>query len=437
MTVEREYRLPGMAVTEHTFTVPLDYTDPRSAHITIFALELVAASRIGDDLPWLLFLQGGPGGKGPRPLHAGEGWLKRALQTHRVLLLDQRGTGRSTPLTWREAENFSSPEELARYIALLRTDSIVKDAELIREQLSPGVPWETLGQSYGGRITMAYLAHAPEGLKACYITGGLPSLDDRAIDMNRLTARRVLERMHEYFDRFPEDRFVVQRLRDLLAAHPMALPGGDAISLARTRQLGRLLGGTDGAAKLHWVLGDAFASDGQLSDQLVTAIQELTGYARNPLHPVLLDHVKIERGEPVAWPGARAVAELSEFSEDADELLLVGEVSFPWMFQELAPLRPFAEAMDILNFHTVWEPAWRLDDFANNVVPIVSAIYQEDMYVDADKSLKTSAAVPNSRHWITNEWLHDGLSRSGGGVLDRLMSMARDIDPDVRSAAAN
>ena len=48
---------------------------------------------------WLIFLQGGPGGKSPRPTGPASGGSGQALKTHRVLLLDQRGTGRSTPIS--------------------------------------------------------------------------------------------------------------------------------------------------------------------------------------------------------------------------------------------------------------------------------------------------------------------------------------------------
>ena len=41
----------------------------------------------------LVFLQGGPGFAAGRPVSAESGWIKRALQDHRVFLLDQRGTG--------------------------------------------------------------------------------------------------------------------------------------------------------------------------------------------------------------------------------------------------------------------------------------------------------------------------------------------------------
>ena len=87
---------PGLTFRDHVVAVPLDHARPGGPSIDVFAREVVAAGREGETLPWLLFLQGGPGGKSPRPL-AADGWIGRAVETHRVLLLDQRGTGRSTP----------------------------------------------------------------------------------------------------------------------------------------------------------------------------------------------------------------------------------------------------------------------------------------------------------------------------------------------------
>lgn len=39
-------------------------------------------------LPYLLYLQGGPGFESPRPTGAG-GWLSKACEENRVILMDQ------------------------------------------------------------------------------------------------------------------------------------------------------------------------------------------------------------------------------------------------------------------------------------------------------------------------------------------------------------
>lgn len=89
-------RLPGVVLSDHFLEVPLDHAVPDGERLTVYGREAVAAGREHEELPWLVFLQGGPGGASPRPLGR-DSWLVRALDGYRVLLLDQRGTGRSTP----------------------------------------------------------------------------------------------------------------------------------------------------------------------------------------------------------------------------------------------------------------------------------------------------------------------------------------------------
>ena len=55
--------------------------------------------------------------------------MARAIKDYRVLLLDQRGTGRSTPVGEIPG---ATPEEQAEYLTHFRADCIVRDAELIR-----------------------------------------------------------------------------------------------------------------------------------------------------------------------------------------------------------------------------------------------------------------------------------------------------------------
>src|SRR5262249_33650947 len=90
------YRVPGAILTEREHALPLDHARPDGERITVFTREVAAPD--GEGRPYLLWLSGGPGMEGVRPTSPPSGWMKRAVQDYRVLLLDQRGTGRSTPV---------------------------------------------------------------------------------------------------------------------------------------------------------------------------------------------------------------------------------------------------------------------------------------------------------------------------------------------------
>ncbi|MEV6940225.1 alpha/beta hydrolase, partial [Streptomyces sp. NPDC051132] len=48
------YRQPGVVLTDHRFTVPLDHADPAGETIELYAREAVASDKAGQDLPWLV-----------------------------------------------------------------------------------------------------------------------------------------------------------------------------------------------------------------------------------------------------------------------------------------------------------------------------------------------------------------------------------------------
>src|SRR5580693_5815472 len=75
------YRQAGTVLTDHLFAVPLDHGRPDGEQIEVFAREVVAADRADADLPWLLFLQGGPGFGAQRP-QGRDSWLDRALNEY-------------------------------------------------------------------------------------------------------------------------------------------------------------------------------------------------------------------------------------------------------------------------------------------------------------------------------------------------------------------
>jgi pimeloyl-ACP methyl ester carboxylesterase len=252
------YRQPGTIVTDHTFLVPLDHSRPGGDHIEVFAREVVAVEQADTNLPWLLFLQGGPGLGGPR-LCGRDSWLNRALDDFRVLLLDQRGTGRSTPANRRTLSAVGDPRDQAAYLSHFRADAIVADAEMIRRQLTGGEAWSVLGQSFGGFCTVTYLSFAPEGIREAFITGGLPGLTATADVVYRLTYPHVRAKTTEHYERYPGDaqqaRDVARHLRD----REVLLPTGVRLTVEAFQSLGRMLGASNGSHELHYLLEDPFA----------------------------------------------------------------------------------------------------------------------------------------------------------------------------------
>ncbi|WP_433825153.1 alpha/beta fold hydrolase [Actinoplanes sp. CA-015351] len=411
---------PGLRFTDHTVTVPLDHRKPGVAGIEIFAREVVAADRVGDDLPWLLYLQGGPGGKSPRPLRS-DSWLARATRTHRVLLLDQRGTGRSTPITARTVRDMPA-DRLAAFLTLFRADSIVADAEMLRERLAGGSKWDTLGQSYGGFVTMTYLSMAPQGLRNCYVTGGLPGLTATADDVYARTYPRVAAKNAEFYRAFPEDVAGVRAVADHLDAADVRLPDGDRLTARRMRLLGNVFGMSYGYAQMHWLFEEAWHGS-WLSDTFLHEVMRLTGFVDTPLF-ALQEYCYGRQGVASGWAASRLITKYPEFAEKADPLLFTGEMMYPWMFSEIASLRPFAGAADLLAATEDWPDLFDLDRLAGNSVPVLAAVYADDMYVDAELSLATASFVGNVRTWVTNEYEHDGLRTAGDAVLGHLIEMA-------------
>lgn len=417
--------IAGMLATEHTLAVPLDHARPDGERIEVFAREVVAEERAGDDLPWLLFLQGGPGGESPRP-GGPQAWIKEAVKTHRVLLLDQRGCGRSTPVTPRSVAGVPvgslTDAEIAGRLTHFRGDSIVADAELLRRGLIGDRPWEVLAQSYGGWVTMSYLTEAPKGLAACYIAGGTPGLDASAEDVYRRTYARVAAKNAAFADHYPDDIELLGRIADLLRAGDVRLPDGDPFTVRRLQRLGAPFGMSDGFERVHWLLEHAFDGD-DLSDRFRYDVMAATATPGGPIYALQEWICYAQPGLPTGWAADRVLTGRPEFAADAEPLLLAGEMMHRWMYDEIAGLRPYAGAADLLAARTDWPPLWDLDRLAGNRVPVAAAIYPEDMYVDADLSRQTIGRLGNARAEEFAHLDHDGI-RVDGDLLPRLIRLA-------------
>lgn len=399
-------------------TVPLDWNEPEGETIRVFAREVVSAANRDADLPLLVFLQGGPGGKSPRPLDA-DGWIGEAVTKFRVILPDQRGTGRSTPLGAGDFDGLDAASG-ARLLALHRQDSIVRDFEALREAHFPGRQWWTLGQSYGGFLTLQYLSHFPESVVASAITGGLPSIDPDPEVVYSRTFPRIAEKNRQFRERYPHLVERIARVADLLECEDVRLPGGDRLTVRRLQTLGLDFGMKPGFDRVHWIFDEAFVDEAEtrLSEVFLATVEAETAFLTNPLFVALQE--AIYGPGPSAWAAQRERDTRPEFAESARPLNFTGETVFPWMFEEISGLTGFRAAVEHLATNEQPIAMYDHEQLARNEVPVEAAVYYDDMYVDAQLSLDTASRVRGVHAWVTNEFEHDGLRL--GNVAERLFA---------------
>lgn len=473
MSLIAHYHLPGLYVEDHAIEVPLDWrgTTParlagaagaptsriavRSAaercdpafegrSLSLFYRVVCSPENADRDLPYLVFLQGGPGGAGPRLTSpSSDGWVAEAVKHFRVVLPDQRGTGRSSRVDGATLARKGDAAAQARYLKRFLADSIVRDFEYLRLSELGGARWVSLGQSYGGFLTLCYLSTFPGAVAASFTCGGIPHVPASADEVYAHTFPRMVAKTGLLYERYPADEQRLSLLADRLAAGDVRLPDGSPMSVRRLQALGQGLGMKPGHERLHNLLDLAFvAGDGsaeaalsaaggraeqvEVSPAFLAGAWSATNVVENPLYWVLQEFIYAdgEMERPIAWAAQRALDVHPEFSPTARPLMLTGEACFPWMFEELPELCPFRPAMELLMDDVSFGRLYDREVLLANQTPLQAAVYFDDLYVDSGLQLDTLSRVGASHAWVTNEFEHDGLH--GDRVFKHLLDEARD-----------
>ena len=467
MTLLSSYYVPGLHVEDHSIDVPLDWRGLEPALLAVgstmrrgaagapvsgapestklFYRVITSPEHVNDELPLLVFLQGGPGGEGPRPLSpTSDGWIEEAVKHFRVVLPDQRGTGRSGRVSGKgiaalakraKAEGADPVRAQADFLKRYLAPSIVRDFEYLRLTAFDGKPWVTLGQSYGGFLTLAYLSLFPEGVAASFTCGGIPHVPANAAEVYAHTFPRMAKKTAQYYERYPQDLERVTALADRLSAGDVTLPDGSPMAVERLQLMGSDFGMKPCFERMHWIMDHAFEdADGALgnlsatptvSDDFLASAYARTSTAANPLYWTLQEFIYADGDTmPIRWAAAAEKARRAEFDPAARPLLFTGEAMFPWMFEQMPELKPFKPAMDLLMEDTDWDPVYDQQRLAANEVPLQAAVYFDDLYVDSGMQLDTLSRVGRSHAWVTNEFEHDGLH--GSAVFKHLYTEALD-----------
>ena len=443
----------------------------------------------------MLYLQGGPGFGCAAPsvglglASSSSSWAAKALSGgggvtntdgktfERIVLMDQRGTGRSSPISKRRLEVLfpdlflldntdgegggeekegtrtrvaKAVADATEYLAKFRADSIVRDAEWIKEALirrptqptttttttttpeaggqkeveapSPPQPWgAALGQSYGGFCLMTYLSSISHPPKLCLFTGGIAPAYTPVREVYDRLWPRVATRNYKYYNHYPGDVDIVKRIVRRLVVRPVKLPSGGMLTARRFLQLGLSLGGSPGSsfANLHSLISTAFLhDDDELSGSFLKRIDHEQSFDDAPLYFLLHESIYADgpMSGPTEWAAHTSYEDIisssthSEFDyrqtsmmdDPTRPTLFFGEMVFPWMahgdYAELSGhgMKSLSEA---LARKRDWSPLYDknnmrsalLGDGAANKLPkskAASATYYDDMYVDFDCAMK-------------------------------------------------
>jgi pimeloyl-ACP methyl ester carboxylesterase len=410
MTTVVRRQLLDLSVEEHTLTVPLVWEDPADPR-TIDVFAAVVSREGGESLPYLVFLQGGPGHEAPRPFHSptSPAWLDQALTHYRVVLLDQRGTGRSTPVG--EDDLTRGAEAVAEHLTHLRADAIVRDCEALRAHL--GVDsWSVLGQSFGGFTTLAYLSTHASSLRDVFFTGGLSAIGRHPDDVYALCYDKMRTASERYYRRFPEHRDAMRRLVDLADDGRIVLPDGEVVSRSRLRSVGSALG-TDDGWQTVWSLLERDPSSNAFRYDLLHAMPY---DGRNPLYFAFHESSYAD-GHATRWSAERT--EPDDFRDDPT--LFTGEhIRSEWT-ETVPAFRPWRDVtLALAEF--AWPRIYDADAIAASGATGAAAVYVDDVYVPVDFSLETARLLPGVKLWVTSEHEHNGLRT--GPVLSRLIDLA-------------
>lgn len=405
------HRLFDLTIEEHTLTVPLVWGDAADTR-TIDIFARVVTREGGERLPFLVYLQGGPGHEAPRPFHASSSpaWLDEALAHYRVVMLDQRGTGLSTPVG--DGDLARGSEAVAEYLTHLRADSIVRDCEAMREHLSAET-WSVLGQSFGGFTTLAYLSTDADSLADVFITGGLSTVDRHPDEVYALCYDKMRAASEQYYRQFPQHRDVMRGLVDRAAAGDIVLPDGEVVSPSRLRSVGSALGTNEGWQTL-WSLLERDAASNAFRHDLMHA---LPYSGRNPLYFVFHES-SYASGHATRWSAERT--EPQDFRDDVT--LFTGEhIRRDWT-ETVPAFRPWRDVtLALAEFE--WPRIYDEVAIATSGATGAAAVYVNDVYVPLEYSLETARLLPGVKLWVTSEHEHNGLR--SGPVLTHLIDLAQ------------
>ena len=172
-----------------TLSVPQDYQHPTATHINLNVTVLPAFNNSQNKSP-MLFLAGGPGQAATTLASVIQSSHYEVLKNRDIILIDQRGTGKSSPLTCEDIEetgtyglissDYDMPKlvsaclgDITQDLSQFSSQNAIRDFDAVRQALGHEKV-NLYGGSYGTRAALIYMRMFPETLSAVVLDAVSP-----------------------------------------------------------------------------------------------------------------------------------------------------------------------------------------------------------------------------------------------------------------------
>ena len=279
---------------------------------------------------------------------------------------------------------------------------------------------------------MNYLSKLPQGLQEVFTTGGLPPLvRDPQMVYNKLF-RKVKQRNRTYYEKYPEDIHRVKDVIRYIQKENVKLPSGGTLSVLRFRQLGMKFGFHGSMNNVHEII-TRFTSDlnqfGFFTRPSLAAFDAMFPFDTTPLYALLHESIYAQ-GKASRWAADRSMSQYPEFTrlpvDGPEPILFTGEMIFRDMFKDFDELRALLDTADHLANTTDWPELYDEVQLAKNEVPVYSATYVEDMYVDFDFARDTASKIKGCKNFVTNVLYHDALENKSDELMKQFFALRDD-----------
>lgn len=279
---------------------------------------------------------------------------------------------------------------------------------------------------------MHYLSRFPEGLQEVFTVGGLPPLVRDPYQVYDKLFRKVKQRNKAYYQKYTEDIHRVKDIVRYIQKEDVKLPSGGKLSVLRLRQLGMYFGFHGTMDTVHEMI-TRFTSDlnqfGFFTRPALAAFDGMVFFDLVPLY-ALLHEPCYAQGTAPGWAADRSMSQFPEFTRIAvdgpEPILFTGEMIFRDMFKDFDELRGLLDTADHLASAQDWPELYDEAQLAKNEVPVYSATFVEDMYVDFDFARETASKIKGCKMFITNVMYHDALANKSDELMKQLFALRDD-----------